>query len=97
MDNFEKDIANLCRILSVICFANFSFKMKYSRRKYCYENEFPSPDSPEASGENLFVAAFATKDCNELLRQFALSGSGAGLAPKKKIILIKDNLSFVFL
>ncbi|CAD5340641.1 hypothetical protein FLA105535_00596 [Flavobacterium bizetiae] len=52
--------------------------------KHSYENDCPSPDSPEASGGNPFVAVFTTKDGNGLLRQFALSGSGAGLAPEKK-------------
>ena len=44
------------------------------------KNDFPSPDRRG----NPFVPGFGTKDWNGLLRQFALSGSGAGLAPKKK-------------
>ena len=59
-----------------------------------YENDCPSPDR----SENPFVAVFATKDWNELLRQFALSGSGAGLAPKKNyasVVLILDTIKAI--
>jgi hypothetical protein len=44
-------------------------------------------------------AAADTKDWNGLLRQFALSGSGAGLAPEKKAnkkLKIRINLRLRF-
>jgi hypothetical protein len=44
---------------------------------------------------NPFMAGFAIKDRNELLRQFALSGSGAGLAPKN--IRTLNNISKITL
>jgi hypothetical protein len=49
--------------------------------KHCDENDCPSP---ERRGNPFVSAAADTKDWNGLLRQFALSGSGAGLAPEKK-------------
>jgi len=47
--------------------------------KYYYEKDDPSPNSPEASGENPFVSAAAdTKDLKRI----------AGLAPEKKICFL---------
>ena len=55
--NSANNVANLCRVTSVI----LRFSGRQTRRKSYYENECPSPDRRG----NPFVAVFATKDWNK--------------------------------